>query len=137
MHRPTVLEAAAIGGLGAAPSASAAATESGSRQSLHGRRRPHYVSASDGTKLFVQDWGSGRSIVLLSPWTLNSDIWGTHIAALTARGFRCVAPDRRGHGRSEVPTGGYDLDTLAFLGANGVSEAEIAAIRAKLNAPAQ
>lgn len=50
---------------------------------------------------------------MLSPWTLNSDIWGTHIAALTARGFRCVAPDRRGHGRSEIPTGGYDLDTLA------------------------
>ncbi|TMJ21606.1 MAG: alpha/beta hydrolase [Alphaproteobacteria bacterium] len=125
MHRPTVLEAAAIGGLGAAPSASAAATESGSRQSLRGRRRPHYVSASDGTKLFVQDWGSGRSIVLLSPWTLNSDIWGTHIAALTARGFRCVAPDRRGHGRSEVPTGGYDLDTLADDVASAIEQLDL------------
>jgi pimeloyl-ACP methyl ester carboxylesterase len=61
----------------------------------------------------VQDWGSGRSIVLLSPWTLNSDIWGSHIAALTAQGFRCFAPDRRGHGRSDVPASGYDLDTLA------------------------
>ncbi|TMJ53214.1 MAG: alpha/beta hydrolase [Alphaproteobacteria bacterium] len=113
MDRRTVLEAAAIGGLGAASPASAAATESSTRQSSNAERRPHFVNARDGTKLFVQDWGSGRSIVLLSPWALNSDVWGTHIAAFTARGFRCVAPDRRGHGRSEVPTSGYDLDTLA------------------------
>jgi non-heme chloroperoxidase len=113
MDRRTVLEAVAIGGLGAALSTSASAPESVSAQSSTARRRRHFVSAGDGTRLFVQDWGSGRSIVLLSPWTLNSDIWGTHIAALTAQGFRCIAPDRRGQGRSDVPTSGYDLDTLA------------------------
>ncbi|MGH6714642.1 MAG: alpha/beta fold hydrolase [Bradyrhizobium sp.] len=112
MDRHTVLEAAEGGGLGAASSVSADYM-SRTPQSSHAERRPHFVAASGGTRLFVQDWGSGRPIVLLSPWTLNSDIWGTHIAALTARGFRCVAPDRRGHGRSEISTGGYDLDTLA------------------------
>lgn len=74
--------------------------------------RPSYVTARDGTKLFVQDWGSGRPVLLLSAWTFDASIWGSHIAALNANGFRCVAPDRRGHGRSEMPSTGYDLDTL-------------------------
>jgi pimeloyl-ACP methyl ester carboxylesterase len=74
--------------------------------------RPPYVTARDGTRLFVQDWGSGRPVLLLSAWTFDASIWGSHIAALNAKGFRCVAPDRRGHGRSEMPSTGYDLDTL-------------------------
>jgi len=71
-----------------------------------------FVLARDGTRLFVQDWGSGRPVVFLSAWTFSSNVWGGHMAALTGRGFRCVAPDRRGHGRSEVPCTGYDLDTM-------------------------
>jgi pimeloyl-ACP methyl ester carboxylesterase len=51
-------------------------------------------------------------VVLLSAWTFDSSAWGNHIAALDAKGFRCIAPDRRGHGRSEMPSTGYDLDTL-------------------------
>lgn len=74
--------------------------------------RPPYATARDGTKLFVQDWGSGRVVLLLSAWTFDASIWGSHVAALNANGFRCVAPDRRGHGRSEMPSTGYDLDTL-------------------------
>jgi pimeloyl-ACP methyl ester carboxylesterase len=71
-----------------------------------------FVTARDGTRLFVQDWGSGRPIIFLSAWTFHSNVWGSHIAALSARGYRCVAPDRRGHGRSDVPSSGYDLETL-------------------------
>jgi non-heme chloroperoxidase len=71
-----------------------------------------FVVARDGTKLFVQDWGSGRPIVFLSAWTFQSNVWGGHVAALTAYGFRCVVPDRRGHGRSDAPSIGYDLDTM-------------------------
>jgi non-heme chloroperoxidase len=71
-----------------------------------------FVIARDGTRLFVQDWGSGRPVIFLSAWTFNSNVWGTHIAALTARGFRCVVPDRRGHGRSDAPSTGYDLETM-------------------------
>ena len=70
------------------------------------------VTARDGTKLFVQDWGSGRPVIFLSAWTFQSNVWGSHMAALTAHGFRCVAPDRRGHGRSDAPSTGYDLDTM-------------------------
>jgi len=71
-----------------------------------------FVSAKDGTKLFVQDWGSGRPLIFLSAWTFQSNVWGSHVADLTSRGFRCVVPDRRGHGRSDAPSTGYDLDTL-------------------------
>jgi non-heme chloroperoxidase len=71
-----------------------------------------FVVAGDGTRLFVQDWGSGRPVVFLSAWTFQSNVWGSHMAALTAHGYRCLAPDRRGHGRSDAPCTGYDLDTL-------------------------
>jgi pimeloyl-ACP methyl ester carboxylesterase len=73
---------------------------------------PSRVTAKDGTSLFVQDWGSGRSVLFLAAWTFNSSAWGRHIVALNAKGYRCVAPDRRGHGRSDMPMTGYDLDTL-------------------------
>ncbi|MGY4236934.1 non-heme chloroperoxidase [Bradyrhizobium sp. USDA 4449] len=74
--------------------------------------RSPYVTARDGTKLFVQDWGKGKPVLLLAAWTFDSSTWGSHIAALNDKGFRCIAPDRRGHGRSEMPSSGYDLETL-------------------------
>jgi non-heme chloroperoxidase len=106
MNRQTALEATLLGtALAAASGASApvAAAEPA---------RPSYVTASDGTKLFVQDWGSGPPVLLLSAWTFNASSWGSQIVALVEKGFRCIAPDRRGHGRSEMPSSGYDLDTL-------------------------
>jgi non-heme chloroperoxidase len=51
--------------------------------------------------------------MLLAAWTFNSSVWGEYIAALTAAGNRCIAMDRRGHGRSDAPCGGYDVGTLA------------------------
>ena len=74
--------------------------------------RPLFATAKDGTSLFVQDWGAGKPVLLLAAWTFNASVWGSQIVALNARGYRCVAPDRRGHGRSELPATGYDLDTL-------------------------
>jgi non-heme chloroperoxidase len=76
-------------------------------------RHVPFVRAKDGTNLYVQDWGAGRPIVFLAAWTLNSSVWGEYIAALTAAGNRCIAFDRRGHGRSDAPSRGYDVDTLA------------------------
>ena len=107
MNRRTVLEATLFGTAFAA-SSGASAPVAAAPQSA----RSPYVAAKDGTKLFVQDWGSGRPVLLLSAWTFDASIWGSQIAALDAKGFRCVAPDRRGHGRSEMPSSGYDLDTL-------------------------
>jgi non-heme chloroperoxidase len=113
MNRPVAFETAMPAGAGATmlaqqQSAQAQPAVLGTSRQTHSP----YVAAKDGTKLFVQDWGTGRPVVLVAAWTFNSDVWGNHIAALSAKGFRCIAPDRRGHGRSEVPPAGYDLETL-------------------------
>jgi pimeloyl-ACP methyl ester carboxylesterase len=86
--------------------------QSGSHPARKATNPKPFVLADDGTRLFVQDWGSGRPIVFLSAWTFHSDVWGSYIAALNGHGFRCIVPDRRGHGRSDAPSTGYDLDTL-------------------------
>ena len=72
-----------------------------------------FVDANDGTRLFVRSWGNGAPIVLVHSWALNSDMWQYQTVELAAHGYRCVAYDRRGHGRSDVPPQGYDFDTLA------------------------
>lgn len=74
-------------------------------------RRP--VVTADGARLFVRDWGAGKPIVFLAGWTLTSDMWAYQMSPLCDQGFRCVAYDRRGHGKSDDPGQGYDFDTLA------------------------
>lgn len=79
------------------------------------RRTPanHFIRTRDGTNLFYRDWGAGRPLLFVAPWALNSDWWEYQTGTLSDRGLRCVAYDRRGHGRSEEPGRGYDFDTLA------------------------
>lgn len=78
-------------------------------------RTPHapFVTAEDGTQLYFKDWGEGRPVVFISSWSANADMWQYQMAPMAAAGFRCVAYDRRGHGRSSQPSTGYDYDTLA------------------------
>ncbi len=71
------------------------------------------VTTADGVRLFVRDWGAGPPIVFAASWSLPSESWSRQMAALAAGGFRVVAYDRRGHGRSDDPGRGYDFDTLA------------------------
>lgn len=73
---------------------------------------PHYI-APDGTDLHYTDFGTGSPVVLVHSWSLSSAMWEYQVDALLAAGYRCIAMDRRGHGRSDVPSTGYDLDTLA------------------------
>jgi non-heme chloroperoxidase len=73
---------------------------------------PH-IEASDGTRLFYYDGGTGPVAVFVHAWSLSSAMWEYQVAAFREAGYRCVALDRRGHGRSDVPGSGYDLDTLA------------------------
>ena len=72
-----------------------------------------YVTTSDQTKLYVKDWGSGRPVILMSGWPLSSDSWDDQAMALANSGYRTIAYDRRGFGRSSQPWSGYDYDTLA------------------------
>jgi pimeloyl-ACP methyl ester carboxylesterase len=73
---------------------------------------PH-LEAADGTRLFYKDIGSGPPVVLVHSWSFSSSMWEYQIQDLLAAGHRCVAMDRRGHGRSDMSARGYDLDTLA------------------------
>jgi non-heme chloroperoxidase len=72
-----------------------------------------FIETADRTSLFVTDWGSGPPVVFTHAWGLRSDQWTYQIPALAEAGLRCVLYDRRGHGRSDRPATGYDIDTLA------------------------
>jgi pimeloyl-ACP methyl ester carboxylesterase len=72
-----------------------------------------FVRTQDGTDLFYNDWGTGRPVVLLHGWPLQSDMWEYQSVFLASQGLRVIAYDRRGFGRSSQPWTGYDYDTLA------------------------
>jgi pimeloyl-ACP methyl ester carboxylesterase len=72
-----------------------------------------FIETADRTSLFVTDWGSGPPVVFTHAWGLRSDEFNYQVPALTGAGLRCVLYDRRGHGRSDRPTTGYDIDTMA------------------------
>ncbi|MEE1757012.1 alpha/beta fold hydrolase [Streptomyces sp. SP18CS02] len=71
------------------------------------------VTTRDGTEIFYKDWGSGRPVVFLHGWPLNADAWEYQLLHVAESGYRGIAHDRRGHGRSGQPWGGYDFDTFA------------------------
>jgi len=76
-------------------------------------RAGSYIERPDGTSLFFKDWGTGDPVVFVHSAGNSSDVWAYSMIHIVKQGFRCVAFDRRGHGRSSVPGGGYDYDTLA------------------------
>lgn len=71
------------------------------------------TSRTDGTRLYYKEWGDGRPVVLIHGWPLSADSWDDIAHALADAGYRTIAYDRRGFGRSEQPWNGYDYDTLA------------------------
>jgi len=78
-----------------------------------GGGRSSFIQRTDGTTLYYKDWGTGSPVVFVNSAGLTSDMWGYQMIPLTAQGLRCVAYDRRGHGKSSDPGRGYDFDTLA------------------------
>jgi len=64
-------------------------------------------------KLYIKDWGQGQPVLFSHGWPLNADAWEDQMLFLSARGYRCIAHDRRGHGRSSQPWNGNDMDTYA------------------------
>jgi non-heme chloroperoxidase len=83
------------------------------RRSEPGRGSGPYIRTRDGESLFFKDWGSGSPVVFLGAWGLPSEMWDYQMVPLSVQGVRCVAYDRRGHGRSSQPDRGYDYDSLA------------------------
>jgi pimeloyl-ACP methyl ester carboxylesterase len=72
-----------------------------------------FVTTRDNVRLYVKDWGNGRPVILMHGWPLSADSWDDQAVALADAGFRVIAYDRRGFGRSDQPGGGYDYDRLA------------------------
>ncbi len=73
----------------------------------------NYITATDGAQIYYKDWGTGRPIVFSHGWPLTADAWEDAMFFLASNGYRCIAADRRGHGRSSQTWGGNDIDTYA------------------------
>lgn len=71
------------------------------------------ITTKDGTQIYYKDWGKGSAVTFSHGWPLNSNAWDGQMLFLAQRGFRCVAVDRRGHGRSDQPSNGNNMDQYA------------------------
>src|SRR5215510_3249657 len=71
------------------------------------------VRIKDGTEIFYKDWGTGHPVVFSHGWPLSADAWDPQMLFLAENGYRVIAHDRRGHGRSSQPGNGNDMDTYA------------------------
>ena len=71
------------------------------------------IKTKEGTEIYYKDWGTGQPVVFSHGWPLNADIWDDQLFLLASHGYRAIAHDRRGHGRSSQPWSGNDMDTYA------------------------
>ena len=79
----------------------------------HGKSTANTITTKDGTQIYYKDWGTGRPVVFSHGWPLTADAWEGQMVYLAERGYRAIAHDRRGHGRSGQPWNGNDMDTYA------------------------
>ena len=107
------LLAATLATAAALPLASAQAAVPARAPIAPSRAAHGVVTTADGCQIFYKDWGHGQPIVFHHGWPLSSDDWDAQMLFFAARGYRVIAHDRRGHGRSSQTAGGHDMDTYA------------------------
>src|SRR3981081_4102399 len=97
-----------------APEANAAAEPQAKYQDRkQSKKNMNIITTKDRTEIYFKDWGNGTPIVFSHGWPLSSDAFEDQMFFLASHGYRCIAHDRRGHGRSSQPWNGNDLDTYA------------------------
>jgi non-heme chloroperoxidase len=97
----------------ALPLSAASATEAPSRVFNEGTQEMSYLTTKDGVEIYYKDWGKGEPIVFSHGWPLSADDWDAQMIFFLKQGYRVIAHDRRGHGRSSQPGEGHDMDHYA------------------------
>ena len=117
-RRNVLIEGGALAAVSALPGAALAAGKKkpvghAPRPAAHGASGSSSFKTKDGTEIYYKDWGTGQPIVFSHGWPLTADAFEDQMFFLSERGYRCIAADRRGHGRSSQPWQGNDFDTYA------------------------
>jgi non-heme chloroperoxidase len=107
MRRSVLISGAALAAGITLPMAANAA------QPKQGEKQVSTITTKDGTQIYYKDWGKGQPVVFSHGWPLSSDAWESQMFHLASNGFRAIAHDRRGHGRSSQPWHGNEMDTYA------------------------
>jgi non-heme chloroperoxidase len=126
-RRDAILAGAGLAAAHAFPAAALAQTDRHpTTRTTHseGRRTMSFITTQDGTQIFYKDWGSGQPIVFHHGWPLSADDWDAQMLFFLSQGYRVIAHDRRGHGRSSQTDKGQEMDTYA---------ADVAALAAHLD----